>query len=490
MFRKSVIAVLLALTVVEPCGALSMSDVFNGALTNNTSGGAYHAQGANYYSGGSLYMRFPAKTYQLMSVSPPFIRAGCGGIDIYKGAFSFINQQQFTDMLRNIGQAATGYAFKLAIQNMCPSCDNIMSNLQRLANDANSMNINTCQAAEGIVNAITPTKEAGREDTQGTENFGVDTSAYKDASDAVSGLQTDFASFGQLSHVKKDQADKTGQDPGTEYGNVVWNALIKMPGLSINDAQIYMSLVGTFILPQPAASEAPTTVAGGSSSSVPAAQSQYLPPLSIPISGLIGLSGDTTIQVPVYSCGSDTQYCLTPSATDASGNPNKMTGTPFKAMVLARMDSIISAIQSGQGNYANQDQDIAFINNTSLPVYKALSVMTAIHDPQIVKTFEENYADIIAVDYAATFLRSVLYEVKQAMATKKASKSNAREMVVRDINDSIQHQETEIYDQTKDLSVKSQNKIQMAQEIVGLEGALESSMPPVLRQSLQWQRKG
>ena len=90
-------------------------------------------QTMNLYTGGSLFMRMPKRTYQLATVTPPSWNAGCGGIDLFAGGFSYINKEQFVAMLRNIGSNALGYGFKLAIQNQCPTCDNVMQALQAIA---------------------------------------------------------------------------------------------------------------------------------------------------------------------------------------------------------------------------------------------------------------------------------------------------------------------------------------------------------------------
>ena len=93
----------------------SMQDWFNeiGAYGNVTGPNAYRGQTMNMYTGGSLYMRTPVRNYQLASISPPSFRAGCGGIDLFAGSFSFINKEQFVALLRNIGNNAIGAAFNL-----------------------------------------------------------------------------------------------------------------------------------------------------------------------------------------------------------------------------------------------------------------------------------------------------------------------------------------------------------------------------------------
>ena len=92
----------------------SMQDWFNdiGAYGNVTGPNAYRGQTMNLYTGGSLYMRTPVRNYQLASIAPPSFTAGCGGIDLFAGSFSFINKEQFVALLRNIGNNAIGAAFK------------------------------------------------------------------------------------------------------------------------------------------------------------------------------------------------------------------------------------------------------------------------------------------------------------------------------------------------------------------------------------------
>ena len=118
---QRLIAGLLSLTLAAtPIAALpadlntEMQSMFNelGAVGNVTSPGAFRGQAMNLYTGGSLMMRSPGRNYPLASAQLPSMRAGCGGIDIYGGAFSFINKQQFIALLLNIGSNAVGYAFQ------------------------------------------------------------------------------------------------------------------------------------------------------------------------------------------------------------------------------------------------------------------------------------------------------------------------------------------------------------------------------------------
>ena len=107
----------------------------------------------NLYTGGSLMMRAPGRNYPLATVQLPSLRAGCGGIDIYGGAFSFINKQQFIALLQNIGANASATP-SLALQSISPDIDKLLTELQDQINKINAMNINSCEAAQALVNGV------------------------------------------------------------------------------------------------------------------------------------------------------------------------------------------------------------------------------------------------------------------------------------------------------------------------------------------------
>ena len=134
-FRRTLAATLLLAIQASQASAnvsQSMQDWFNdiGAYGNVTGANAYRGQTMNFYTGGSLYMRTPVRNYPLASITPPSFRAGCGGIDLYAGSFSFINKDQFVALLRNIGNNAIGAAFNMALCSMSPDLCDLLKYLQ------------------------------------------------------------------------------------------------------------------------------------------------------------------------------------------------------------------------------------------------------------------------------------------------------------------------------------------------------------------------
>ena len=109
------IAALLAATLMISASALppaqaDLNSVLAGMYTAAGSPGVYQTQNSGVISGGYVAVRTPIQDVNLISFSPPNIGAGCGGIDLFMGSFSFVNAQAFENLLRQIGQQALGYA--------------------------------------------------------------------------------------------------------------------------------------------------------------------------------------------------------------------------------------------------------------------------------------------------------------------------------------------------------------------------------------------
>src|SRR5258708_1659971 len=68
----------------------SLANMFNGwAAIAATHPGAYQSQTRGALMGGSLSLRIPQENFSLATVAPPRFKAGCQGIDMYLGSFSY-----------------------------------------------------------------------------------------------------------------------------------------------------------------------------------------------------------------------------------------------------------------------------------------------------------------------------------------------------------------------------------------------------------------
>ena len=93
----------------------------------------------------------------MINVSPvniqlPGVKAGCGGIDLFTGAFSFINTDQFVALAKSIASNSIGYAFQLALSTLSPMIADTTARLQKTIDEVNRFNINSCEASMALVN--------------------------------------------------------------------------------------------------------------------------------------------------------------------------------------------------------------------------------------------------------------------------------------------------------------------------------------------------
>lgn len=144
------------LTILFCLTARADIDDFIRAQLNSVSAGTspryYEALDRGVYYGGSYQLRNQIKTFELLHFEAPHINAGCGGIDLYGGSFSFINKEQFNQLLKSVASNAVGYSFNLALTHVCPTCAQVVETLQRKIQQINQHLGNTCALAQGIVN--------------------------------------------------------------------------------------------------------------------------------------------------------------------------------------------------------------------------------------------------------------------------------------------------------------------------------------------------
>lgn len=60
------------------------------ANVNVTQSGILQAGGMNVVTGGGFVFKAPRKEFSPFAITPPSLRANCGGIDIFLGAFSIL----------------------------------------------------------------------------------------------------------------------------------------------------------------------------------------------------------------------------------------------------------------------------------------------------------------------------------------------------------------------------------------------------------------
>ncbi|RKX55802.1 MAG: hypothetical protein DRP24_04340 [Thermotoga sp.] len=106
-------------------------------------------QERGYYSLGGISYRTPTKRVPILTITPPSLQLGCGGIDAFWGGLSYLSPDYLIQMFQNIMQAAPAFAFKIALKVLCEQCDSAMTALTDLAQQINSMQMDECGLMRG-----------------------------------------------------------------------------------------------------------------------------------------------------------------------------------------------------------------------------------------------------------------------------------------------------------------------------------------------------
>lgn len=213
-----------------------------GFASNTTQPAVWQGQAAGYASGGSLYARTQVKNIQLISMTLPDINAGCGGIDAYLGSFSFISGEQLQRFVKQIMSNAAGYFFDLALQTTVPEIKTAKDFLQKMASDINSMNLSSCQAAQGIVGGLFPKTQVSQQkvcqDIAGESNIFSDWAASRQG-----------CTVGGKSDSVRDKAGEKDKERITKNINIMWQALSKNRMFDGNKElkEFVMTLTGSLI---------------------------------------------------------------------------------------------------------------------------------------------------------------------------------------------------------------------------------------------------
>lgn len=336
-----------------------------------TPAGVYEGQSRGFVTGGSVSVRLPNETIQPLSVSLPHLRSGCGGVDLFLGAISYISADDLIRKMKTIGTSFASYAFMMALKTLCSPCENIMEKLEAASRAANSLSVDTCRAGESLAEGIFGEGGIIRGEQAGRCAFvGVKQSLFTDPAEGLSECRTQS---GITSTVADINAGGVAQDKELVRltRNTVWEALRTIPPgtLSKEQKEQIMSVTGTFIITQ--------------------AGSEYKPP-TISLEYLAGGGGTGR----VYNCGSD-PHCAAPATVSVGAN--------FKPFAELVSEKLLEAHAAIVGNRRPQDATVRFLDALPFPAWKLLSSAGAV-DPEIGGTYVSALARPIAVFSVAAWL--------------------------------------------------------------------------------------
>ncbi|KKF38571.1 conjugal transfer pilus assembly protein TraH [Hafnia paralvei] len=380
-----------------------MNNFFNklGFASNTSQPQVWQGQAAGYASGGSIYARTQVKQIQLVSMTLPDINAGCGGIDAYLGAFSFINGEQLQRFAKQIMSNAAGYFFDLALQTTVPEIKQAKDFLQKLATDINSTNLSSCQAAQGIVGGLFPRTQVSQQkvcqDISGESNIFSDWAASRQGCTVG----------GKLDSVQ-DKAGAKDKERVMKNINLMWNALSKNRLFDGNKElkEFIMTLTGSLVF-------------GANGEITP------LPARTTDRDLVKAMMDGGTAQI--YHCN-DADKCL-----KVVSNTN-VTISKDKAL-KAQISSLLTSIQNKAiTDTAMTEQEKGFISSTSIPVFKYLV------DPQMLgisNSLVYQLTDYIGYDILLQYIQELIQQARATLSVGNYPEASMN-VVMENLNQATQ----------------------------------------------------
>lgn len=412
-----------------------------GSSSNVSSGDIYNGQKAGYATGGSMTIRNRVMNSKIVTVNPPKIDAGCGGIDIYAGGFSFINSDKLIENLKSVGATSIGYAFLLGIETVSPQMANNIKQLQSWSNTINGMGINSCETAAKLVGSVWPKNEMASQHICRTL-----------------GSQTgDGQSFTQMRHqcsiksaLRKSQNEISASHPSLLYGNynLAWKAIQQQSFLAGNKslAELFMTVTGTVIVKD-----------------VDGYQNIEILPSKITDESLLKaiLEGGSC---PIYVCD-DAKQCLgVSSSVTQFGQEGSWTGK-VQSILITIQEKILMDEELSQS-----ERD--FLAASSLPLYKIVNVLTA-HRHGRCPIDLINIADIVAMDMLMQFLKEGIEVIRAGCQPLRAQQMYAEQIDeyvanLDRIRREIQYYETHAM-QKMEKELEIMKKIEILEQQIALE---------------------
>lgn len=390
MFLPTTLLILLSHSSVAKGVSNDLSSFFDGLQYqgNITAPQSYQGQMADYYTGGSAYIRTPVNTAQIASFTVPEINAGCGGIDLFAGGFSYINSDQLVAMGKSIVSNAIPFAVDLALQTWAPQLKNVKDRLEAIARQINALSVNSCETAQASVSALAGFAGIGNKQyicsTMGTQN-----NMFADWAAAKNGCNNQSEVNKQLQNASNNNGLK---EHIPVKRNIIWYSLMKNPLLQHDEqtAEFFMSLSGTIVYNN-----------NGDVTRYPSLLTSNNNLISV-----LSKGGS----VDVYQCDrKGLTECLNPIRRTITFTAQET----LKSKVTRLLTNIITKYR---GDNELTKEEKGFIDSISLPVLKMMTVN--LEAGYGLESTVNDYANVIATDLVTAYLQDALLLISSALDSK------------------------------------------------------------------------
>jgi len=394
-------AILLAALCTAALSARAgfVSDFIDEARTgaNVTPAGIIESESLTTMTGGGFVYHARRRDFTPFSVSPPSLKAGCGGIDLFLGAFSIPSREEFVSFLRSVGTALPGLAFQLALQTMAPDLNEMVGRYADLIRAYTNRYSDSCQAAQSLLEDTGASTHIARVVQSARNKLRADGSA-SDQSEADRLVRDNGARAVSSAPVRKDSGGNVLDAPEI---NLTW-ALLKGGAFSDNSQamkETMMTMLGTTIFRQ----------SGSGADAVLAAReiagADLLPVLfdeEQSAGALVRLSCDEAVK------------CLSPR-TVALGE------TSLVAQMQLAAAHYLAAISGRDASLVTDEELVLLSGLSSVPLLRVLNLASLSRYQGIAADLVRAYVQAAAYEAIATALEGLSRDVRLALQASPGS---------------------------------------------------------------------
>ena len=329
---------------------------------------------------------------------------------------------------------AQGYFFDLALQTVAPELKDAKDYLQKLAADMNSMNISSCQAAQGIIGGLWPKTQVSQQkvcqDIAGESNLFADWAASRQGCTVG----------GEMNSVLDKAGDKD-KDRVLRNKNLMWELLGRNAMLDGDTElkEMVMNLTGTLIFDRN----------GAAKSLIPEVNHQGL---------LVALMKGGNVEIQRCVSSGD---CLELKNGSVTISSNRALISRVRDMIGSirdklRTDEPLSAAEKG------------FIQSTSIPVLRYLV------DPMQLSLNVDmlsSLSDYIAYDIMLQYLKELIEQAKLSLASR-----NYDEEVMKPLRANISESSRQVEALQQEVQVKSDALAEMDRQMSYLRQQTSSQL--------------
>lgn len=366
------------IVVVETASAdvgNQMNSFFNGlgGSANVTGPVAYQGQAGGYYTGGSIWVRTKDEQLSLGSLQLPSAKAGCGGIDLFTGGFSFINSDQLVAAGKAVANGALMFVFQMALKSISSLIDSTLTDQLQKLQQTIAQSKSACQTGMNMAAGLAG--QIGARNTQFCSMVGNSQGFFSDWAASEQGCGTGGQ---QASTLNRNNDSKIP----TKSVNYTWKML--KDGFSSWDTdwrQYMMTILGTvvYLKPENDSTNGTFQFRGNADESTLTAL----------------LDGGT---FKVLKCDESTD-CLDPQLQSITLDPAK----GLKKLISTQLSDMVVKIKAEQ---ALTTQQIAILGSTSIPIYKILAIASlSQYGGSLMAGDIDSLSEAVAVDMLHTFLR-------------------------------------------------------------------------------------